>query len=335
MRATKVKRKRFVRYSLTIVILGCVIFVLSLILVSKSEVLHIRSGQIKLSPDGKNLAGISERGVEVWDVSSNHLQNQRLLQGFKNDFWWRGRLAWSSDGNYIAFAKPDGSVDVVLWPTGIKKFSLRASDKVVSSVNFNPDSSLLVTTDLSQEAKVWSLANGTLNSKVVTGHKNLSNAIFNKNNLLAVTDSSLTVSIVNIQSSEIQELKDISLTEIDSITFSKNGNFVAAGDYNGVIRVWDVRDKSLIQTIADKSGVINCLTFGPNDEFIVSATTSADMLEYKNNDNTVHLWQIKDGILLRSLTGHVNNMLSLDFNSSNGTLASSNLDETIRLWTLS
>ena len=56
------------------------------------------------------------------------------------------------------------------------------------------------------------------------------------------------------------------------------------------------------------------------------------MLASGSGDNTVRLWEVASGKLLRTLEGHKDAVLSVVFYLSGRTLASGSGDNTVRLW---
>jgi len=49
-------------------------------------------------------------------------------------------------------------------------------------------------------------------------------------------------------------------------------------------------------------------------------------------DNTVKVWRLSDGALLRTLTGHVWSVNSIAISTDGGMLVSGSGDETIKVW---
>jgi WD40 repeat protein len=51
-------------------------------------------------------------------------------------------------------------------------------------------------------------------------------------------------------------------------------------------------------------------------------------------DNTVRLWSLPDGTLLKTLTGHANYVFAVAISPDGRLLASGSFDDTIKLWSL-
>lgn len=64
----------------------------------------------------------------------------------------------------------------------------------------------------------------------------------------------------------------------------------------------------------------------------VAFDPAGKMLASGSADNTVKLWEVESGKLLRTLEGHEGVVLNVAFDPMGRTLASGSTDETVRLW---
>lgn len=71
----------------------------------------------------------------------------------------------------------------------------------------------------------------------------------------------------------------------------------------------------------DNGGVIG-LAFSPDSALLVSG----------GDDQTVRLWSVEDGQLLRTMEGHASDVRAVAFSPDNQTIASGGIDKLIRLW---
>jgi WD40 repeat protein len=71
---------------------------------------------------------------------------------------------------------------------------------------------------------------------------------------------------------------------IAAVTFSPNGEFAVTADFNGVIRLWDVRTGLVVKVIEGPPG-LNMAAFGPDNETIITGGA----------DRTARFWNSKTG----------------------------------------
>ncbi len=71
---------------------------------------------------------------------------------------------------------------------------------------------------------------------------------------------------------------------ITAMTFTRDGRHLAAG-FNGVIQVWDVRTRELVQTITGFERVVMCLAFSPDAALVAAGT----------QDGQVWVWSVTQG----------------------------------------
>ena len=75
-------------------------------------------------------------------------------------------------------------------------------------------------------------------------------------------------------------------------------------------------------TLVGHTNPVHGVAFSPDGQTLASGSW----------DNTVRLWRVSDGILLRTLEGHTDPVLSVAFSPDGQTLASGSRDKTVRLW---
>ena len=155
---------------------------------------------------------------------------------------------------------------------------------------------------------------------------------------------------------------------VQGIAFSADSALLAAGSLDGDIRVWQVADGALANTLEGHTDAVTGVAFSPNGALLASASNDdtvrlwpldgsgepsltltghtgdvntvafspgGSLLVSGSDDNTVRLWQVKDGALLDTLEGHTRGVLNVAFAPDGATFASGGLDGTVRLWQLS
>ncbi|MBD3884902.1 hypothetical protein IFO70_24510 [Phormidium tenue FACHB-886] len=112
------------------------------------------------------------------------------------------------------------------------------------------------------------------------------------------------------------------LSGIDSVAFTPDGQHLATGGVDGKISFWQVTDGKQLLTLQGHQSWILSVSFSPNGQMLASG----------GEDFTIRLWNVASGQCLRELEGHRNSVFSISFSPDGQTLASGDEDSTIRLW---
>ncbi|KAK4694512.1 general transcriptional corepressor TUP1, partial [Lecanoromycetidae sp. Uapishka_2] len=173
---------------------------------------------------------------------------------------------------------------------------------------------------------------------------------------------------------QVTKLQDDSVDKdgdlyIRSVCFSPDGNFLATGAEDKLIRVWDIQSRTIRTTFAGHEQDIYSLDFASNGRHIASGsgdhtvrvwdleqnreilnlviedgvTTVAispggEYVAAGSLDKSVRVWDIRAGNIigrLDGMDGHKDSVYSVAFGPDGDTLVSGSLDKTIKMWRLS
>ena len=104
---------------------------------------------------------------------------------------------------------------------------------------------------------------------------------------------------------------------------SKNGNILATGGMDEIIRVYNLNKKREVGELVQHTGGITSLQF-VGSKYLLSAS----------EDKTVRIWRVKDWACLHVLGGHKDGITSLAVHPSGRLALSTSKDKTMRLWNL-
>ncbi len=109
---------------------------------------------------------------------------------------------------------------------------------------------------------------------------------------------------------------------VRSVIVSPDGQLLATGDSNGVVRLWEASSFREILTCKGHTNVVESVAFSPDGEILASGSY----------DKTIKLWNVKTGECLKVLQGHTESVMSVTFHPDGNILASGSFDRTIGLW---
>ena len=110
-------------------------------------------------------------------------------------------------------------------------------------------------------------------------------------------------------------------SDVDSVTFNPDGQFVASGHEDGSIRFWDVLTGLHLKTFKGSNHYASCLVFSLDGKTLAWASGL-----------DIRLQDAQTGEEKMRLTGHEWGMHSMALSPDGAILASGSEDSTIRLW---
>ena len=298
------------------------------------------------SPDGKHIATAGVDG-RVFILDARTLAVERLLipnpEAFKGEevLSADGNVSWvafSPDGERLATANEDGSVRIFSVRDGKQVLRFQAHPRSVRSLSFTPDGSALLTTpwerdDQNFQAQLWNAADGALVRNIINksdcciGTSVVSpegrRAAIVENNAISIRDLKTGKKLVNIGGGK-------SFPRIESLVFSPDGERLATGDGDRLVRIWDTRKGTELLTLRGHEDAVGSVAFSPDGRYLV--TTDYDATA------KVLVWEVQSGKQIASLLGHDigsgKGIRSATFSPDGRFIVTAAKDHTVRLWEL-
>lgn len=275
--------------------------------------------QLALSADGKLMAQVGDKEpVAVWRVESDRTTPLPALTNALTG----GCVAISRSSELVASGGTDFTVRVWRIADRSQPQILRGHKTHVHMVMFSLDEQSLISGDVDGTIIQWRISDGTQLKKLVRPNE-LVRAVDPARMTLALISNKSSVLWSLTEEKPVAKLADQDY-KVTSGAFSSNGEIVALGSNDGIIRLWN-RDGSFIRSLSGESkGDVGSVAFSQDGKIIAAGLS----------DGTIQLWRVADGESLTQLK-HNKIVYSLSFGNRASLLASEGDDQTIRVWRIS
>jgi WD40 repeat protein len=201
--------------------------------------------------DGRSLASAGKE-VKVWDAIKGQERVTRLQEA-------SGPVAFSADGQTIAWRGPDNTA--LLWDTATRKkpLALKGHEGPITAVAFSSDGKTLITGGEDWEVRLWNVATGQERTVLGAGHRVIHClAIAPDDTTLAVGDEAVIQLWATHPGPRSLTLEG-GTGEL-GLTFAADGKTVAAntappGEAGKTVKVWDLTTGKVLTTIQEKQDI--------------------------------------------------------------------------------
>jgi WD40 repeat protein len=294
-------------------------------MLDRSDRISVRSLHIAFRPDGRALAAATDEGVQIWNIPE-----RQILQSL--DVGGHSLVAWSPNGQVLATNGPNYTIHIWRIADSTLVASLSGPTAAMDSIAFSPDGQLLAAGSRDFKLRVWRLPDGALVHTFQHPYIVISVAFSPDGQLLASGGPGINLWRVS-DGMPISWTANLPGGDVPSVTFSPDGQLLASGDSDGNITIRRVVNGSLLHTIKAHNGAVTSIAFSPDGQYLASGV-GLNRRSQRIEETVVRLWNVRDGSLMKTFTGHREIIETVVFSPDGHTLASSSLDG-IRFWRVS
>ena len=140
-----------------------------------------------------------------------------------------------------------------------------------------------------------------------------------KNDLKEQAIVALQQAVYNVR--EINQIQ-AHTANVRKVIFSPDGKTLASASEDFTVKLWNVQNRKLWQTLSGHQGNVWSVSFSPDSKMLASAS----------DDGTLKLWDVETGELIKTIKAHKDWVRSVGFSPDGKMLASSSSDGTVKLW---
>jgi len=274
---------------------------------------------LAFNSNGKLLASASYDGtVRLWDVATG--EELHKLIGHTDKVY---TVVFSPDDKWLASGSKDTTVRLWEVDSGKPKYSLLGHRKMVFGVSFSADGRYVVSASDDMTLRMWDIASG-VTMLVFQGHTAGVNGVVISpaGKVFSVSDDT-TVRRWNL-TLPYQQAIDFAKPPL-ATAIAPNGNRVAVGFKDGTLRLYALpATKFLWEQQTAHAKELRRIAFNADGSLLASASA----------DKTAKLWQVKDGELLQTFTGHKDVVNAVAFAPNDKILATASFDGQVGLFTI-
>jgi WD40 repeat protein/serine/threonine protein kinase len=263
---------------------------------------------LAFSSDRRYLAtGALDGTARLWDVAARQLVHTLPGQDVTS-------VAFHAGGRRLTTVSTDGTL--VQWDpaTGERRRTLRGHLGPIwnagFTAGFSADGERLTTLGKDGMVRIWETGSGREVVSTPAGTPVALTTFLSPDGRRVGVAGFGSVRLLEVESKKPVASWSTSFHGASHLAFSADGRRLAAGFWDGTVRVWDIKSKKILHTF-HHSDRVTCVAFHPNGKQLASGSC----------DNTAKVWDLETDQEVQTLHGHIGYVMCLAYSRDGALLA--------------
>ena len=334
-----------------------------------NEVAQLQGGSAVLSSDQSQVATISERTIYVWDTATGELVVEANIHtNSVNGLQWNNDgtqiLSWGSDGATIIWEVATSEIITQSTDDNLNLVTGAAWSPNENQIAIIGNHNQLTVWDIENNEQLWGFDLQESTSTGVVWHQDGSQLLaYGNQGLIGIWDALTGETLFRLS------VPTLDTNTIEYAEWSPNHTYISGYASNGIAYVWDAETGHLINQLAghnerlqgitwrsDENAVLTAADDGSarlwvlvengipvghgeidyydaNSEVKIAMWNDAERLIASGQSNgSVRIWDTATGEILRTWTGHVDQVTELAWSPSQTQIASGGDDGRVIIW---
>lgn len=281
---------------------------------------------LDISPDDKYLLVIPQfsNEISIWDMTT-----KKKIKVLKDDCGEISVAAFHPDSKRVVTVhtslKHNSSINI--WDLQTASIVRRITDESkeeIRAITFNSNGDKMATGSFDNSIAIWNINDGTQLLRLYDAHTKYITTICFSPDGTKILSGSWDKSAKIWDSETGDELDELTghTDYISSVAFSPDGKEVVTASWDHTARIWKlIQADTNIQEIRvheQDDGIVKALAYSHDGTMLAT-----------NQDYKINIYNTTDGTLLKSFTGHKNDVTSVAFSKDDTCLISASEDNTI------
>ncbi|AQK42853.1 WD40 repeat-containing protein HOS15 [Zea mays] len=297
------------------------------------------------SPSGSLLAsGSGDSTARIWTIPDgpcgSNMQSSppgvHVLKHFKGRTNEKSKdvttLDWNGEGTLLATGSYDGQARI--WSRdGDLKQTLFKHKGPIFSLKWNKKGDFLLSGSVDKTAIVWDTKTWECKQQFEFHSAPTLDVDWRNNNSFATCSTDNMIYVCKI--GEQRPVKAFSghQSEVNAIKWDPTGSLLASCSDDWTAKIWSMKQDKCVFDFKEHTKEIYTIRWSPTGPGTNNPNQQL-LLASASFDSTIKLWEVEQGCLLYSLSGHRQPVYSVAFSPDGEYLASGSLDQCLHIWSV-